>query len=142
MSVACDVETRPSAVMGRFERYLTIWVALCIVAGIALGYLFPGLFLQIGRMEMANVNMPVAFLIWLMIIPMLLKVDFTALGQLRDHWRGDRCHLVRQLGGKAVFDDATGRGRLSGYRLWSHGRELSDATSRVREEHWPLDDPA
>lgn len=88
MSVACDVETRPSAVMGRFERYLTIWVALCIVAGIALGYLFPGLFLQVGRMEMANVNMPVAFLIWLMIIPMLLKVDFTALGQLRDHWRG------------------------------------------------------
>lgn len=88
MSVACDVETRPSAVMGRFERYLTILVALCIVAGIALGYLFPGLFLQVGRMEMANVNMPVAFLIWLMIIPMLLKVDFTALGQLRNHWRG------------------------------------------------------
>jgi ACR3 family arsenite transporter len=88
MSAACDVDTSTSAVMGRFERYLTIWVALCIVAGIGLGHLFPGLFGTIGSMEFANVNMPVAFLIWLMIIPMLLKVDFTAVGQLRDHWRG------------------------------------------------------
>ena len=88
MSAACDVDATPSAVMGRFERYLTIWVALCIVAGIGLGHLFPGLFHAIGGMEFANVNMPVASLIWLMIIPMLLKVDFTAVGQLRDHWRG------------------------------------------------------
>ena len=77
MSAACDVDTTASVVMGRFERYLTIWVAMCIVAGIGLGHLFPGLFGTIGNMEFANVNLPVAFLIWLMIIPMLLKVDFT-----------------------------------------------------------------
>jgi ACR3 family arsenite transporter len=74
--------------MGFFERYLTLWVALCIVAGIALGHLLPGVFQSIGRMEIAQVNLPVAVLIWLMIIPMLLKVDFGALHQVSEHWKG------------------------------------------------------
>jgi ACR3 family arsenite transporter len=74
--------------MSLFERYLTIWVALCIVVGIALGHLFPGLFQMIGAAEVAHVNLPVAVLIWLMIIPMLAKVDFAALGKVREHWRG------------------------------------------------------
>ncbi|MFZ5789970.1 MAG: ACR3 family arsenite efflux transporter [Pseudomonadota bacterium] len=74
--------------MSLFERYLTLWVALCIVAGIALGHLLPGLFHAIGSAEVAHVNLPVAALIWLMIIPMLMKVDFAAIGQVREHWRG------------------------------------------------------
>jgi arsenite transporter len=74
--------------MSVFERYLTLWVFLCIVAGIALGQLFPDLFRAIGRMEVAQVNLPVGLLIWVMIIPMLLKVDFGALHQVRQHWRG------------------------------------------------------
>jgi ACR3 family arsenite transporter len=74
--------------MGFFERYLTLWVALCIVAGIALGHLMPGVFQAVGRLELAQVNLPVAVLIWLMIIPMLLKVDFGALHQVAAHWRG------------------------------------------------------
>jgi ACR3 family arsenite transporter len=74
--------------LGLFERYLTIWVALCIVAGIALGHWFPKLFQAIGRAEVAQVNLPVAVLIWLMIIPMLLKIDLAALGGVKEHWRG------------------------------------------------------
>ena len=74
--------------MGFFERYLTLWVALCIVAGIALGHLLPGTFQAIGGLEVAQVNLPVAVLIWLMIIPMLLKVDFGALHQVKEHWKG------------------------------------------------------
>ncbi|MEL7024570.1 MAG: ACR3 family arsenite efflux transporter [Pseudomonadota bacterium] len=74
--------------MSLFERYLTVWVALCIVAGIALGHFLPGVFQQIGTMEIAKVNLPVAVLIWLMIIPMLVKIDFSALGQVKEHWRG------------------------------------------------------
>jgi ACR3 family arsenite transporter len=77
-----------SASMSVFERYLTVWVFLCIVAGIALGQLFPALFQAVGRMEVAQVNLPVGLLIWVMIIPMLLKVDFGALHQVREHWRG------------------------------------------------------
>ena len=71
-----------------FERYLTLWVALCIVAGVALGHLFPGVFHAVGAAELAHVNLPVAVLIWLMIIPMLMKVDFAAIGHVRRHWRG------------------------------------------------------
>ena len=71
-----------------FERYLSIWVALCIVVGIALGSLFPGAFALIATAEIARVNLPVAALIWLMIIPMLLKIDFGALGAVRRHWKG------------------------------------------------------
>jgi len=74
--------------MSLFERYLTLWVALCIVAGIVLGHLVPSLFHVIGSAEIAHVNLPVAILIWLMIIPMLAKVDFAAIGKVREHWRG------------------------------------------------------
>ena len=74
--------------MSLFERYLTLWVALCIVAGIALGHVVPGVFHAIGAAEVAKVNLPVAALIWLMIVPMLVKIDFAALGQVRAHWRG------------------------------------------------------
>ncbi len=74
--------------MGLFERYLTLWVALCIVVGVALGHLMPGPFQALGRMEVAQVNLPVAVLVWLMIVPMLLKVDFGALAQVKEHWRG------------------------------------------------------
>lgn len=74
--------------MSTFERYLTLWVALCIVAGVALGHMLPGLFHAIGAAEIARVNIPVAALIWLMIIPMLLKIDFAALREVGQHWRG------------------------------------------------------
>jgi arsenite transporter len=74
--------------MSRFERYLTLWVALCIVAGIALGQMMPRLFHAIGGAEIARVNLPVAALIWLMIVPMLIKIDFAALGRVKEHWRG------------------------------------------------------
>jgi ACR3 family arsenite transporter len=74
--------------MSTFERYLTLWVGLCIVVGIALGTLMPGVFHTIGSAEIAKVNLPVAALIWLMIVPMLVKIDFAALGQVREHWRG------------------------------------------------------
>ena len=74
--------------IGVFERYLTVWVALCIVVGTAFGHLFPAGFARLGGIEVANVNLPVAGLIWLMIIPMLLKVDFGAMRQVGRHWRG------------------------------------------------------
>ncbi len=74
--------------MSVFERYLTVWVLLCIVVGIALGQFASGVFQAIGHMEVAQVNLPVGLLIWVMIIPMLLKVDFGALGQVKQHWRG------------------------------------------------------
>jgi len=78
----------PAAAMNVFERWLTLWVALCIAVGIALGQWFPAPFQALGRMEVANVNLPVGALIWAMIIPMLLKVDFGALHEVRRHWRG------------------------------------------------------
>ncbi len=71
-----------------FERYLTLWVALCMVAGIALGAIAPGAFSALAAAEVASVNLPVAVLIWLMIVPMLLKIDFGAMGEVRRHWRG------------------------------------------------------
>ena len=74
--------------MNVFERFLTVWVFLCIVAGIALGQVFPSLFQAIGSMEFANVNLPVGLLIWVMVIPMLIKVDFAALGEVRKHIKG------------------------------------------------------
>ncbi|MBR0992260.1 ACR3 family arsenite efflux transporter [Bradyrhizobium japonicum] len=74
--------------MSIFERYLTLWVALCIVVGVALGHVLPGVFGAIAAAEVAKVNLPVAVLIWLMIVPMLLKIDFGSLGQVREHWRG------------------------------------------------------
>ncbi|ATE62720.1 arsenical-resistance protein [Thauera sinica] len=74
--------------MSVFERYLTVWVFLCIVTGIALGQWLPGVFQAVGRMEVARVNLPVGLLIWVMIIPMLVKVDFGALHEVREHVRG------------------------------------------------------
>jgi ACR3 family arsenite transporter len=74
--------------MNVFERYLTVWVFLCIVVGIALGQWFPGVFQGIGQMEFAKVNLPVGLLIWVMVIPMLIKVDFAALGEVRKHIKG------------------------------------------------------
>jgi arsenite transporter len=83
-----DAAPSKPARMPVFERYLTLWVALCIVAGIALGHWFPGVFAIIGTAEIARVNIPVGLLIWLMIIPMLLKIDFRALRSVGEHWRG------------------------------------------------------
>ena len=80
--------------MSVFERYLTVWVFLCIVVGIGLGQLSPGAFQAIGRMEVAQVNLPVGVLIWVMVIPMLMKVDFAALGEVRQHMRGIGVTLV------------------------------------------------
>jgi ACR3 family arsenite transporter len=74
--------------MSTFERYLTLWVALCIAVGVALGHFLPDVFQAIGSAEVAQVNLPVAVLIWLMIIPMLTKIDFAALGRVKEHWRG------------------------------------------------------
>ena len=75
---------RAAPALGTFERYLTLWVALCILAGIVLGRLLPGPFQILGRMTVAEVNIPVAVLIWLMIVPMLLKVDFGALHRVAE----------------------------------------------------------
>ncbi|MBX9898218.1 MAG: ACR3 family arsenite efflux transporter [Qipengyuania sp.] len=86
MATLASEAQRPT--MSTFERYLSIWVALCIIAGIALGHLFPGAFAAIAAAEVARVNLVVAVLIWLMIIPMLLKIDFGSLGSVRQHWRG------------------------------------------------------
>ncbi|AOJ08960.1 ACR3 family arsenite efflux transporter [Burkholderia mayonis] len=86
-----SVERRAAAArpaIGFFERYLTAWVALCIVAGIVLGQWLPGVFQAIGRMEVAQVNLPVGLLIWVMIVPMLIKIDFGAMSQVGRHWRG------------------------------------------------------
>lgn len=74
--------------MGGFERHLTLWVLLCIVLGTGLGYVAPGAFAAIGAIQFAQVNLPVAVLIWLMIVPMLLKIDFGAMGEVKRHWRG------------------------------------------------------
>lgn len=87
--------SHPSASpIGFFERYLTAWVALCILVGIALGQGLPGLFKTIGALEVALVNLPVGLLIWVMIIPMLIKIDFAALHQVREHVRGIGVTLV------------------------------------------------
>ena len=90
MSTARPIAGKESAKlpMSVFERYLTVRVFLCIVIGVALGQLLPGSFQAIGGMEIARVNIPVGLLIWVMIIPMLVKIDFGALHQVRDHWKG------------------------------------------------------
>ncbi len=90
MSAQCEVTAKVAAgaPLSVFERYLTVWVVLCIVAGVLLGQTLPGVFQAIGRMEYAQVNLPVGLLIWVMIIPMLVKVDFGALHEVRQHVRG------------------------------------------------------
>ena len=82
------VADAPAQAIGFFERYLTLWVALCIVAGIALGQAMPGFFATVASMEVAQVNLPVGALIWVMIIPMLIRIDFGAMGQVAGEWRG------------------------------------------------------
>ena len=90
MSMQCETTAKRggNAAMGFFERYLTVWVFLCIVAGIGLGHVFGEPFQLIGRMELAQVNLPVAVLIWLMVVPMLLKIDFSAMHHVKEHWKG------------------------------------------------------
>ncbi len=90
MSTQCEVTAKKAAgaEMGFFERYLTLWVFACIAVGISLGHFLPESFRTIGEMEIARVNLPVALLIWLMIIPMLLKIDFGALHHVKEHWKG------------------------------------------------------
>ena len=90
MSVQCETTAKRSAGagMGLFERYLSLWVALCILIGIGLGHAVPATFQAIGGIELARVNLPVAILVWVMIIPMLLKVDLHALKGVTRHWRG------------------------------------------------------
>lgn len=87
MSNAAVLSAKAPA-MGTFERYLTLWVALCIVVGIGLGQFIPGLFHLLGAATVADINLPIAILVWLMIVPMLLKIDLGALGQVGQHWRG------------------------------------------------------
>ena len=95
MTARCEPADAPvPAPMSVFERYLTVWVFLCIVVGIALGQFWPSLFQAVGRMEIAKVNLPVGLLIWVMVIPMLVKVDFSALGEVRKHARGIGVTLV------------------------------------------------
>ena len=90
MSAQCETTAKRSAGadMSFFERFLTLWVFLCIVAGIVLGRLFAGAFQAVGGLEFAHINLPVAALIWLMIFPMLLKVDFAVLHRVTAHWKG------------------------------------------------------
>ena len=85
-AASCDAPLTQG--MSVFERYLSVWVGLCIVVGIALGQWFPSVFHTLGAMEIAQVNIPVGLLIWVMIIPMLMKIDFGALHQVKSHWRG------------------------------------------------------
>ncbi|MGA9395916.1 MAG: ACR3 family arsenite efflux transporter [Azonexus sp.] len=89
-AVQCEATAKMAAgaPMSVFERYLTLWVFLCIVAGIVAGQMAPSLFQAIGHMEVAQVNLPVGLLIWVMIIPMLVKVDFSALHEVKQHVRG------------------------------------------------------
>ena len=91
--------------MSIFERYLTIWVFLCIIVGVALGQLIPAPFLWLGTLEIAKVNIPVGLLIWVMIIPMLLRIDFMALHKVCQYWRGIG-HAVHQLSGQTFFHGA------------------------------------
>jgi ACR3 family arsenite transporter len=94
MSAQCEVTAKVAAgkdgngAMSTFERYLTVWVFLCIVVGIALGQWLPAPFQMLGKLEVARVNLPVGLLIWIMIIPMLVKVDFGALHEVRNHVKG------------------------------------------------------
>jgi len=90
MSAQCETTAKRSAgaEMGFFERYLSVWVFACIIAGIALGHGFPAVFQYAGALEIAQVNLPVAILVWLMILPMLLKVDFHALREVSRHMKG------------------------------------------------------
>jgi len=86
--IGINSTTGNAATMSLFERYLTLWVVICIALGITAGQLLPNLFKTLGGLEIARVNVPVGIMIWIMIIPMLMKIDFKALGQVGRHWRG------------------------------------------------------
>ncbi|MBU6452767.1 MAG: ACR3 family arsenite efflux transporter [Cyanobacteria bacterium REEB67] len=87
-SIAQSTDSARKPQIGFFEKWLTVWVFLCIGVGITLGQLIPAPFKFIGSLEIARVNVPVGILIWLMIIPMLLKIDFSALHRVKKHWKG------------------------------------------------------
>jgi ACR3 family arsenite transporter len=89
-----ELASSPQPILGFFERYLTAWVAICIVVGVTLGHFFPAQFNAIGSLEIAKVNIPVGLLIWIMIIPMLLKVDFSTLNKVREHGKGITITLI------------------------------------------------
>ncbi len=86
--VTHSMSNRSTSAISTFERYLTIWVLLCIGVGITLGTMFPAVFQFLGSLEVAKVNIPVGVLIWVMIVPMLMKIDFGALSEVRKHWKG------------------------------------------------------
>jgi ACR3 family arsenite transporter len=86
--------------MNLFERYLTVWIFLCIIIGVLLGQFLPGVFHVIASLELARVNIPVGVLVWVMIIPMLLRIDFGALHQVKKHWRGTGVTLFINWGVK------------------------------------------
>jgi ACR3 family arsenite transporter len=88
MSGTVTVAPGKAPSIGFFERFLSLWVGLCIVVGIGFGQALPQLFHALGTATVAHINLPVAVLVWLMIIPMLLKIDLAALGQVKSHWRG------------------------------------------------------
>src|SRR5574343_961988 len=96
MSAQCEMTAKiaAGAPMSVFERFLTVWVFLCIITGIAVGQMAPSVFQAIGRLEVAQVNLPVDLLIWVMIIPMLVKVDFGALHEVKQHVKGIGVTLV------------------------------------------------
>ncbi len=90
MSIHCEITAKQAAgeAMNVFERWLSVWVLLCILIGIGLGQWLPAPFHWLGQLEIAHVNLPVGVLIWVMIIPMLIKIDFGALHQVKSHWKG------------------------------------------------------
>ncbi|HTQ71779.1 MAG TPA: arsenical-resistance protein, partial [Acidocella sp.] len=88
MSEATLAAPAKAPALGVFERYLTLWVALCMAGGVALGQFVPSVFQRLGDATVAQVNLPIAVLVWLMIVPMLLKIDPAALREVGDHWRG------------------------------------------------------
>ena len=112
-----------------FERYLTLWVALCMVAGIALGKAFPTLTGLVRGLEFgagSQINIPIAVLIWLMIYPMMLKIDFSSIVRVGQRPRGLVRHAVRQLAGEAVLDGAS-----------SGGCSSSTSSCRSSARNWP-----
>lgn len=86
--MSATLQEAAPAPLGGFERWLSLWVVLCIAAGVALGRIVPGVFQALGGFEVAHINLAVGVLIWVMIVPMLMRVDFGALGTVRRHWRG------------------------------------------------------
>jgi ACR3 family arsenite transporter len=141
-----DVAVAPDTASGmnRFERYLTLWVALCIVAGIGLGQIMPSIFHGLGSATIAQVNLPIAILVWLMIVPMLLKVDLAALGQVKNHWRGIATTVginwlvkpfsMALLGWLFIghlFRPLLPAGQIDGYMPWSSSGPISWMASRI-----------